>query len=106
MVRITSYNVCYTKLLRFNEHSRYLPDRRDLNRSFPGADSGSLAGRIANIFLNEVVCRADIGIDLHTAAIHRDNLPQVRADLKNQKLRDVVEKFEAPVVLHSAPPSA
>lgn len=92
-------------VLGFNEHSRYLPDRRDLNRSFPGADSGSLAGRIANIFLNEVVCRADIGIDLHTAAIHRDNLPQVRADLKNQKLRDVVEKFEAPVVLHSAPPS-
>ncbi|HYQ56204.1 MAG TPA: succinylglutamate desuccinylase/aspartoacylase family protein [Draconibacterium sp.] len=89
----------------FNAHSRYLPDRRDLNRSFPGVDSGSLAGRLANIFLKEVVSRSDIGIDLHTAAINRDNFPQVRADLKNEKLNVVANKFEAPVILHSAPPS-
>lgn len=89
----------------FNSHSRYLPDRRDLNRSFPGVDSGSLAGRIANIFLKEVVCRSDIGIDMHTAAIHRDNFPQIRADLNNQKLSVVAQKFESPVILHSAPPS-
>jgi predicted deacylase len=89
----------------FNSHSRYLPDRRDLNRSFPGGESGSLAGRIANIFLKEVVCRSNIGIDLHTAAIHRDNFPQVRADLKNEKISVVAQKFESPVILHSAPPS-
>lgn len=89
----------------FNGHSRYLPDRRDLNRSFPGKDSGSLAGRLANIFLSEVVCRSDIGIDLHTAAIHRDNFPQIRADLKNDQLNILARKFAAPVLLHSAPPS-
>lgn len=89
----------------FDNHSRYLPDRRDLNRSFPGRESGSLAGRLANIFLTEVVCRSDLGIDLHTAAIHRDNFPQIRADLKNDPLNILARKFEAPVLLHSAPPS-
>ena len=89
----------------FNSHSRYLPDRRDLNRSFPGGESGSLAGRIANIFLKEVVCRSTIGIDLHTAAINRDNFPQIRADLKNEKLSVVAKRFESPVILHSAPPT-
>jgi predicted deacylase len=89
----------------FDGHSRYLPDRRDLNRSFPGTESGSLAGRLASIFMNEIICRADIGIDLHTAAIHRDNLPQIRADLKNEQLNQLARAFAAPVVLHSAPPS-
>lgn len=88
----------------FNSHSRYLPDRRDLNRSFPGVDSGSMAGRLANIFLTEVVARSDVGIDLHTAAIHRDNFPQIRADLNNEKLNVLANKFESPVILHSAPP--
>jgi predicted deacylase len=89
----------------FDGHSRYLPDRRDLNRSFPGTESGSLAGRLAHIFLSEVVCRSDVGIDLHTAAIHRDNLPQIRADLKNQTLSRLAKKFSTPITLHSAPPS-
>jgi predicted deacylase len=88
----------------FNAHSRYLPDRRDLNRSFPGKNSGSLAGRLANIFMSEVVSRSDIGIDLHTAAIHRDNFPQIRADLKNERLNIQAREFAAPVLLHSAPP--
>jgi len=88
----------------FDGHSRYLPDRRDLNRSFPGKESGSLAGRLANIFMSEVVCRADIGIDLHTAAIHRDNFPQIRADLKAGQLNDLARAFASPVLLHSAPP--
>lgn len=59
-------------------HSRYLPDRRDLNRCFPGSETGSLAARLANRFLSDVVARADMGIDLHSAAIHRTNYPQVR----------------------------
>jgi len=88
----------------FDGHSRYLPDRRDLNRSFPGKESGTLAGRLANIFMSEVVCRADIGIDLHTAAIHRDNFPQIRADLKAGQLNDLARAFASPVLLHSAPP--
>ena len=88
----------------FDAHSRYLPDRRDLNRSFPGSQSGSLASRLANIFMTEIVERSDLGIDLHTAAIHRDNFPQIRADLKDEKLNNLARVFAAPVLLHSAAP--
>jgi len=88
----------------FNSHSRYLPDRRDLNRSFPGREEGSMAARLAHIFMSEIVCRADLGIDLHTAAIHRDNFPQIRADLKDEKLSVLARVFATPVLLHSAPP--
>ncbi len=62
----------------FITQSRYLPDRRDLNRSFPGDAVGSLAARLANMFMTEIVKRVDLGIDLHSAAIHRTNLPQIR----------------------------
>lgn len=88
----------------FDSHSRYLPDRRDLNRSFPGREQGSLAGRVASIFMSEIVSRSDIGIDLHTAAIHRDNFPQIRADLKDEQLNRLARSFAAPVLLHSAAP--
>lgn len=82
--------------------SRYLPDRRDLNRSFPGNETGSLAARIAKIFFDEIVLKSDLGIDLHTGAIHRSNLPQVRTDIKNEFAYTLAKAFEAPVVLHSA----
>ena len=62
----------------FIRHSRYLPDRRDLNRSFPGSGGGSMAGRLAATLMTEVVADSDIGIDLHTGAAHRENLPQIR----------------------------
>ncbi len=81
--------------------SRYLPDRRDLNRSFPGSKKGSLAGRIAHIFLNEIVAKCDYGIDLHTGAIHRSNLPQVRANLDDQETLDMAKAFGVPVLLHA-----
>ncbi len=88
----------------FDGHSRYLPDRRDLNRNFPGREQGTLAGRLAHIFMTEIVARSDIGIDLHTAAIHRDNFPQIRADLKDAQLNVLARAFSSPVLLHSAPP--
>lgn len=88
----------------FHIQSRYLPDRRDLNRSFPGREQGSLAARLAHIFLSDVVSRADFGIDLHTAAIHRDNLPQIRADMSLEALGPLAKAFAAPVLIHSAPP--
>ncbi len=88
----------------FHSRSRYLPDRRDLNRSFPGSDSGSLAARLADTFLSNVVRAADIGIDLHTAAIYRENLPQIRADLTDPILAPLARTFGAPVLLHSAAP--
>jgi len=81
--------------------SRYMPDRRDLNRSFPGSAKGSLAGRLANIFLEEIVSLCDYGIDLHTGAIHRSNLPQVRANLSDERTRELAELFGVPVLLNS-----
>lgn len=86
----------------FIGRSRYLPDRRDLNRSFPGSQSGSLAARLANLFLTEVVKRAHIGIDLHSAAVHRVNLPQIRcAFAQRPRTRDVAIAFGTDVVLES-----
>ena len=81
--------------------SRYLPDRRDLNRSFPGSSKGSLAGRIAKVFFDEIVLKCDLGIDLHTASIHKSNLPQVRTNLENEYTFNLAKVFGAPVVLHS-----
>lgn len=85
----------------FISQTRYLPDRRDLNRSFPGSESGSLAGRIANMFLSEVVCKCTHGIDLHTAAIHRDNFPQIRAVLENPEVARMARAFNSPVILNT-----
>jgi len=81
--------------------SRYLPDRRDLNRSFPGSKKGSLAGRIANLLLDEVVSKCDYGIDLHTGAIHRSNLPQIRANLEDDETLRLAKSFGVPVLLNS-----
>ncbi len=81
--------------------SRYLPDRRDLNRSFPGSSKGSLAARVAKIFFDEVVKKCDLGIDLHTASIHKSNLPQVRTNIQNDYTFKLAKAFGAPVVLHS-----
>lgn len=81
--------------------SRYMPDRRDLNRSFPGSEKGSLAARLAHLFLNEVVKKCDLGIDLHTGAIHRTNFPQIRADLNDEETLDLAKAFGVPVVLNS-----
>lgn len=85
----------------FMNHSRYLPDRRDLNRSFPGNSIGSLASRLAHIFLTEVVSRADVGIDLHSAAIHRVNLPQIRVTPDKPELMELAMVFGAPLTMAS-----
>ena len=81
--------------------SRYMPDRRDLNRSFPGTKKGSLASRVAKVFFDEIVSKCDFGIDLHTAAIHKSNLPQIRTNLDNEFTYNLAKVFEAPIVLHS-----
>jgi len=83
------------------QHSRYLPDRRDLNRAFPGSPTGSLAARVAHIFHKEIVEKSTHGIDFHTAANHRDNLPQIRANLENPETRRLAEAFGVPVILNS-----
>ena len=86
----------------FINHSRYLPDRRDLNRSFPGSDQGSLASLLADIFMRHVVLRSSVGIDLHTAALHRSNLPQLRISPGRPALRDMAEAFAPPAIIVSS----
>jgi predicted deacylase len=85
----------------FLDQSRYLPDRRDLNRSFPGSRKGSVAARMAHTFMNEIVEKANFGIDLHTGAINRSNLPQIRANLDDEATLQLAKAFGAPVVVNS-----
>ena len=86
----------------FIEQSRYLPDRRDLNRSFPGSPRGSLAARLAHLFMQEVVSRCTHGIDLHTASQHRTNWPQIRANLQDDETYRCAQAFGTPVIIHAA----
>lgn len=86
----------------FLTQSRYLPDRRDLNRSFPGSKSGSQASRIAYTIMEHVVKQATHAIDIHTAAQYRRNVPQVRTNLNNQECKDLAYAFGASAVVHAA----
>ncbi|MDX1734463.1 MAG: succinylglutamate desuccinylase/aspartoacylase family protein [Halioglobus sp.] len=85
----------------FRRTSRYLTDRRDLNRFFPGNPTGSSASRIAHSFFNEVVKHCDALVDLHTGSFHRTNLPQLRADLENPAILALSQGFGSTVVLQS-----
>lgn len=85
----------------FNTGDRYLPDRRDLNRSFPGSPRGSLASRIAHLLFTEVIERCDVGIDLHTGSGQRENLPQIRANLEDPATMHLASVFGAPIAIHS-----
>lgn len=100
-LRGTLIAVPVVNIFGFINQTRYLPDRRDLNRSFPGSEKGSLAGRMAHIFLSEIVAKCDYGIDLHTAAVHRDNLPQVRAVLDDPETERMARAFTVPVILNT-----
>lgn len=81
--------------------SRYLPDRRDLNRSFPGSEKGSLASRLADLLMTEVISKATTVIDLHTGAVHRSNLPQIRGNLEDPETVKLAHAFGVPVIMHS-----
>lgn len=85
----------------FIHQSRYLPDRRDLNRCFPGSERGSLASRVAHQFFSELVVHCTHIIDLHTAAVHRDNLPQIRAALDDKAVARMAYAFSIPVIINS-----
>ena len=100
-LRGTLVAVPVVNVLGFMAGDRYLPDRRDLNRSFPGSARGSLASRIAHLFMTEVVAKCEVGIDLHTGSDRRTNLPQIRADLDDPRTRELAEAFGAPVMLHA-----
>jgi hypothetical protein len=83
------------------DRSRYLPDRRDLNRSFPGSGHGSLAGRLADLFMSEIVAHCTHGIDLHTGALHRGNLPQIRGNLDDEETLRLARLFGVPVLINA-----
>ena len=85
--------------LGFLMRSRYVPDRRDLNRVFPGSPRGSTASRLAHLFMTEVVAHCSVGIDCHTASNHRANLPQVRADIDDPETLRLARAFGAPFTI-------
>ena len=100
-IRGTVIAVPIVNVLGVMTRDRYLPDRRDLNRSFPGSARGSLAGRIAHLIMREVIAKCDVGIDLHTGSDRRSNLPQIRCDLEDPRTRELAEAFGAPVIYHA-----
>ncbi len=100
-LRGTLVLVPVVNLFGFIHQSRYLPDRRDLNRCFPGSETGSIASRMANIFFRDVVKHATHIIDLHTAAVNRDNLPQIRAAMDQPGVKEMAMGFSIPVIINS-----
>lgn len=84
-----------------NNRSRYLPDRKDLNRCFPGSKKGSLGKRTAYLFMKEIVSQCTHGIDFHTGSVHRHNLPQIRADLSDLKTYRFAKHFGAPIIINA-----
>lgn len=104
LVRGTLVLAPIVNLLGFDRHSRYLPDRRDLNRCFPGDPRGSLASRLAAILFREIVGRCDYGIDLHTAAARRTNFPNVRADLADSRVAGLARAFGAEIIVDGKGP--
>ena len=97
----TVIGVPIVNLHGFHRSSRYLPDRRDLNRFFPGNPNGSSASRTAHSLFNHVLRHCDALVDLHTGSFHRTNLPQLRADLTVPDVVDLTKGFGSTVVLHS-----
>jgi predicted deacylase len=86
----------------FVSKSRYLPDRRDLNRSFPGSETGSMASRLANVLMTEIIPHCTQVIDLHTGAVNRENLPQIRAKIRGESdTEEMARAFGVPVILNS-----
>lgn len=86
----------------FVTRSRYMPDRRDLNRLFPGSANGPLGSRLARVLSEELVPRCDVAIDLHTGAINRPNLPQIRVTEGDEDALELAHVFSPPVILAAA----
>ncbi|MFL1406898.1 succinylglutamate desuccinylase/aspartoacylase family protein [Marinobacter sp. M1N3S26] len=98
----TVVGIPIVNLQGFQQGSRYLADRRDLNRYFPGSEDGSLAHRIAHSLFEQVILNCDMLVDIHTGSLKRTNLPQLRADMDNPKVAELTKGFDAMVVVHSS----
>ncbi|MEZ6055952.1 MAG: succinylglutamate desuccinylase/aspartoacylase family protein [Planctomycetaceae bacterium] len=104
LVKGTLLLIPVVNVFGFENHDRYLPDRRDLNRMFPGSETGSLASRIADRFMKEVVSKCEFGIDLHSAASTRTNFPNVRGDMSIRKVARLAKSFGCELVVDGAGP--
>ncbi|MDI9817854.1 MULTISPECIES: succinylglutamate desuccinylase/aspartoacylase family protein [unclassified Legionella] len=100
-LRGTLITIPIVNVYGFFLHSRYLPDRRDLNRQFPGREQGSMASKLANLIMKEIVSHSTHGIDLHTGAIHRSNYPQTRFSHQCAQSAKLAEAFAAPIMVAS-----
>ncbi len=97
----TLITIPVVNIFGFNNLSRYLPDRRDLNRSFPGSSKGSLAAQLAHLFTTEILEKCTHGIDLHTGALHRSNLPQIRGCVDDRDTSRLAFQFGVPVIINA-----
>ena len=88
----------------FLNQTRTLPDRRDLNRSFPGNADGSFTSRLAHRIFSDVLCASDYGLDLHTAGGDRANYPHIRADLNDPRVAELADAFGCELIIHGAGP--
>ena len=85
----------------FLYQDRYLMDRRDLNRSFPGSSKGSLAARLAQLITTDILSQVTHCVDLHSGSQHRSNLPQIRTNIDSPTSFQLAKVFNAPVILHA-----
>lgn len=97
----TTISIPIINIYGFIHFSRYVPDGKDVNRSFPGSKRGSLASRVAYYFMREIVPQIDYGIDFHTGGADRTNYPQIRAKLDDPVNAELAAAFHAPFSLHS-----
>ena len=102
-IRGTLIAIPVVNVYGFVSKSRYLPDRRDLNRSFPGSETGSMASRLANVLMTQIIPHCTHIIDLHSGAVYRENLPQIRAKLTDEPVNEAMARaFGVPVILDSS----
>lgn len=100
-LRGTIIAVPIVNIFGFITQSRYLPDRKDLNRCFPGSKQGSLGSSIAHVLMENVVAHCDYGLDFHTGSLQRGNTPQIRGNFENKKILELARAFGAPFLLNS-----
>jgi hypothetical protein len=100
-VKGTTICIPVINLYGFIHFSRYVPDGKDVNRSFPGSKTGSLASRVAYYLMNDIIPKIDYGIDFHTGGAERFNYPQIRALLQDEELKELARAFQAPFTLNS-----
>jgi predicted deacylase len=98
-IKGTLITIPVVNIYGFIIQSRYLPDRRDLNRTFPGSKAGSLAARLAHLINKEIISKCQFGIDLHTGGYGKVNLPQLRVNLETPGAKQMAKAFEAPVII-------